>query len=72
MSLIERPRTREDVVIEALVAVKSAKQRGTPFRIENEAVRIRRKYPDCPVSLDELVATMARLCVWERVPLRFK
>jgi hypothetical protein len=72
MSLVEQPRIREDLMIEALVAVKLAKQQGTPFRIENEAVRIRRKYPDCPVSLDEPVATIAGLCAWERVPLRFK
>jgi hypothetical protein len=70
MSLVDQPRIRDEVMIEALIAVKMAKQDGDPLQITEEAERIHRQYPDCPVSLDELVAIITRLCAWERVPIQ--
>lgn len=72
MSLVDQPRIREEVMIEALIAVKMAKQDGDAFLIAEEATRIHRRYADCPVSLDELVAIITRLCAWERVPIQFR
>ena len=71
MTDVDQPRVREEVMIEALVAVKMAKQDGESFLIAQEAQRIHGQYRDCPVSLDELVAIITRLCAWERVPIQF-